>query len=203
MSSAEFDAAVETARCEPGSRPRSTPSGSRKYGERAWKTALALFGYGLLPSRRDTPGTDTEVAPQREEREEAGRMEDGCSTEAAFAIFTAWRIAGVASGKYPHGKHWNGPEMKYHVTEADKEAARARESAAWAARAATGEFVCPPGAPSLQEGRRIVGLRWPARADQGSSGAARLRPATSDVCPLGAPAQAPVAPHTARALHRA
>jgi hypothetical protein len=76
--------------------------------------------------------------------EEAGRMEDGCSTEAAFDVYTAWREA-QASGRYPQGKHWNGPEMKYHVTEADKEAARARESAAWAARAATGEFVCTLG----------------------------------------------------------
>jgi hypothetical protein len=56
--------------------------------------------------------------------EKAGRMKDGCSTTAAFRIFTAYREALYGDGKFPQGKHWNGPEMRYHVTAADRAAER-------------------------------------------------------------------------------
>jgi hypothetical protein len=92
--------------------------------------------------------------------EKAGRMKDGCSTTAAFRIFTAHREAWLASGKYPQGKHWNGPEMRYHVTAADRAAERARNAEAWAAKAATGDYVCPIGHRHLKtpEGWVSIGL---------------------------------------------
>jgi hypothetical protein len=99
--------------------------------------------------------------------EKAGRMKDGCSTTAAFRIFTAWREAGCESGKYPFGKHWNGPEMRYHVTAADRAAERARNAAAWAAKAATGDYLCPIGHRHLltPEGWVSIGLFATTTAD--------------------------------------
>ena len=106
--------------------------------------------------------------------EKAGRMKDGCSTTAAFRIFTAYREALYSNGKFPQGKHWNGPEMKYHVTAADRQAEAERNrtaaSAAWAAKAATGDYICPIGHRHLltPEGWLTIGLfittgpEWPA-----------------------------------------
>jgi hypothetical protein len=115
------------------------------------------------PCPVDNDDTPEDLAAYRA-AEEAGRDDDGCSTEAAFAIYTAWRIAGCESGKYPQGKHWNGPYMRPHISEADRaawrEEERARQSAAWAARAATSDFVCPIGHRHLKtpEGWMSIGL---------------------------------------------
>jgi hypothetical protein len=96
--------------------------------------------------------------------ENAGRMKDGCSTTVAFRIFDAYRETLYADGKFPQGKHWNGPEMKYHVTKKAQAAweaeQRAVASAAWAAKATTGDYVCPIGHRHLltPEGWISIGL---------------------------------------------
>jgi hypothetical protein len=92
--------------------------------------------------------------------EKAGRMKDGCSTTAAFRIFTAYRETLYSDGKFPQGKHWNGPEMKYHVTAADRAAERARDAEAWARKYDSGDYVCPIGHRHLKtpEGWLSIGL---------------------------------------------
>jgi hypothetical protein len=111
------------------------------------------------PCPADNDDTPEDLAAYRAV-EEAGRKEDGCSTEAAFAIYTAWREA-QPPGKYPQGKHWNGPEMRYHVTEADKEAGVGREvqglqPQAWLSRPMVprgrGATMCCPSPTSRAKG---------------------------------------------------
>jgi|NGEPerStandDraft_6_1074524.scaffolds.fasta_scaffold168090_1 hypothetical protein len=95
--------------------------------------------------------------------EKAGRMKDGCSTKAATRIFETWETL-YRAGKFSEGKHWNGPEIKYHITKKARAAweaeQRAVASAAWAAKAATGDYVCPIGHRHLltPEGWISIGL---------------------------------------------